>query len=148
MKTWFENLKFTFLLYALYVLIRLTAWRSNRLMEKLKEKDMVLVMRSKGGAISRTIRCNQGHVRSQKGHAGDAVSFITWASPSAGSRVMINIAKGHSKALFKAVIAGDLVPEGDAAGIKWFMDVVALLSRVYHKKKPKPSAQSNTGERC
>jgi hypothetical protein len=34
--------------------------------------------------------------------------------------------------LFNAVMAKDLIPEGEATGIRWFLDVVGLLDRIYH----------------
>ncbi|MBI5894464.1 MAG: hypothetical protein HZB24_00080 [Desulfobacterales bacterium] len=95
-------------------------------------------MRSKDGTIARTIRCRQGKVRSQKGHGGDAISNITWESPAAGTRVIMKIVQGDPKALFNAVISKDLIPEGEATGIRWFLDVVGLLGRIYQKKKKLP----------
>ena len=135
MTTWKENLKFKLLLYALYWLIRVTALRSRRLSSKLMEKDIAIVMRSKDGIIARTIRCTAGKIRSEKGHAEDAVSNITWVTPAAGSRTMLKMVKGDPKALVKAVMKGDLLPEGDAAGVRWFLDVVTLLSKAYLKRK-------------
>lgn len=135
MITWKENLKFKLLLYSLYWLIRVTALRSRRLRSKLMEKDIAIVMRSRDGAIARTIRCTAGKIRSQKGHADDVVSNITWVTPAVGSRTMLRMVKGDPKALVKAVIKGDLLPEGDAAGVRWFLDVVTLLSKTYLKKK-------------
>lgn len=128
-----EKLQFKFLLYALYWLIRVTALRSFKLREKLLEKDVAIVMRSKDKAVSRTMRCCCGKVRSGKISEGDLVSYITWASPKAGTRVMLKVVKGDPKALVKAVLAGDLMPGGDAAGVKWFLDVVGMLSRIYTK---------------
>ncbi len=139
MTTCKENLIFKSLLYALYWLIRLTALRSRQLRSKLMERDITVVMGSKDGAIARTLRCTGGKIRSRKGQAEDAVSKITWASPAAGSRVMLRMVSGDSKALVKAVMKGDLLPQGDAAGVRWFLDVVTLLTKTYIKKKgPKP----------
>ena len=131
MTTWKENLKFKLLLYTLYWLIRITALRSRRFREKLSERDIAIVMRSKDGAIARTLRCSGGKIRSKKGHAEDVVSNITWASPAAGSRTMLKMVKGDTKALVNAVMKKDLMPEGDATGVRWFLDVVTLLSKIY-----------------
>jgi hypothetical protein len=137
-----ERLKFRCLIYGLYLLIRGTAWRSARFREKLNERDIAVVLRSKDGTIARTIRCRQGKVRSRRGHAGDVISNITWESPAAGSRVIWKVVQGDPKALFNAVMSRDLIPEGEAAGIRWFLDVVGLLGRIYHKKRkdvPRPA---------
>lgn len=131
MTAWKENLKFKLLLYTLYWLIRITALRSRRFRAKLNERDIAIVMRSKDDAIARTIRCRGGKIRSKRGHAEDAVSNITWASPAAGSRTMLKMVKGDTKALVNAVIKKDLLPEGDATGVRWFLDVVTLLSKIY-----------------
>lgn len=135
------RLKFRWLLYGLYLLIRVTGWRSERFRAKLQEKDIAIVMRDKQGAIARTIRCRQGRVVSRKGRAEDAIASITWASPEAGTRVIMQIVKGDPKALYNAVIARDLIPEGEATGIRWFLDVVGLLGRIYHKKKKRPGGE-------
>jgi hypothetical protein len=138
----FDRLKFRSLLYGLCLLIRYTGWRSEGFRAKLDEKDIAVVLRSQDGTIARTIRCHQGRVRSQKGHAEDVISSITWASPAAGARVILKVVKGDPKALFNAVMAKDLIPEGEASGIRWFLDVVGLLGRIYHKKKspaPRPA---------
>ena len=131
MKTWIEEQKLSSLMYGLYGLIRVTSLRSSRFREKLREKDVVLVMASRDKEVSRTFRCSNGVVRSEKGWAGDAASRIIWVTPNAGSRVMMKVARGNPKALMKAVMKGELIPEGDAAGIKWFLDVVGLLSKLY-----------------
>ncbi len=130
-----DYLKFKWLLYGLYLLIRFTAWRSHRMRRKLLEKDMVIVIRSKDGAVARTIRCHAGKVRSRKGAAEDAVSRITWVSPAVGTRIMLKVAKGRSKALMTAVVNKELLPEGDASGIRWFLDVTALMSQIYGRQK-------------
>ena len=137
-RSFIERLKFKYLLYGLYLLIRFTGWRSVRMRSKLEERDIAVVLRSKDGTIARTIRCRQGKVRSRKGHAEDVISNITWKSPADGTRVIMCVVQGDPKALVKAVMAGDLIPEGEAVGIRWFLDVVGLLGRIYHKKRAAP----------
>jgi hypothetical protein len=134
-RSFFERLKFKYLLHGLYLLMRYTGWRSDRLRAKLEERDIAVVLRSKDGTIARTIRCRKGKISSRKGHAADAISNITWKSPADGTRVILRVVQGDPKALVKAVMAGDLIPEGEAIGIRWFLDVVGLLGRIYHKKK-------------
>jgi hypothetical protein len=134
MKRYFVRLKFKWLLYALYLLIRLTGWRSAPLRDKLREKDLSIVMKSKDDTIARTIHCRGGKVRTQKGQATEVVSRIVWDTPEAGVRVMVKMIKGVPKALATAVIERDLHPQGDAGGIRWFIDVVTLLGRAFRKK--------------
>lgn len=133
MNAWLEERTLSSLMFGLYGLIRVTSLRSSRFREKLREKDVVLVMASRDKSVARTFRCSRGVVLSKKGWAPEASSRIIWASPKAGSRVMLKVAKGNPKALMKAVMKGELIPEGDAAGIKWFLDVVGLLSTLYTK---------------
>ncbi|MDA8137626.1 MAG: hypothetical protein M0036_03140 [Desulfobacteraceae bacterium] len=138
MKSYFVRLKFKWLLYALYRLIRFTAWRSDEFKAKLLEKDLSIVMKSKDDTIARTIHCYGGKVRTQKGQAPEVVSRIVWDTPEAGVRVMTKMIKGVPKALATAVIEKDLHPQGDAGGIRWFIDLVTLLGKAYRKKKPGP----------
>lgn len=135
MKGWVERQQFKWLLYFVYVLIRIAALRSEKFREKLLERDIAIVMQSLDKITSRTIRCRQGKVRSQKGEAADVISQIVWATPQAGSRVILKLIKGDPKALVNAVIAKDLLPRGDAGGVRWFLDVVSLLNRIFHMKK-------------
>lgn len=132
MKLWAERLKFKWLLYFIYFLIRIAALRSEKLRAKLLEKDIAIVMQSKDKVTSRTIRCQNGKVRSRKGEADDVVSRIVWITPATGSRVMMKMIKGDPKALVNAVIDRELLPQGDAGGIKWFLDVVGMLNRIFY----------------
>lgn len=135
MKPTIEKLQFKFLLYGLYLLIRWTALRSDKFREKLLERDVTIVLESKDGAVSRSLRCRNGKVRSQKPRKGDVVSQITWINPKVGTRVMLKVAKGNPKALVKAVMNRELLPRKDAAGVKWFLDVVGMLARIYRPEK-------------
>lgn len=140
MKGWVERLKFMGLLYFVYLLIRIAALTSETFRAKLLERDIAIVMQSEDKRISRTIRCRNGRVRSQKGEAPDVISRIVWATPATGSRVIMKLIKGDPKALVNAVIARDLMPRGDAGGVRWFLDVVSLLNRTFLKRKDASTA--------
>jgi hypothetical protein len=132
---WFERQKFRWLIYIVYLLIRIAAKRSRRMREKLQEKNIAVVMQSKDKITSRTIRSKDGKVYSRTGESSDAVSQIVWAEPEAGSRVIMKLIKGERNALMQALIDKDLLPQGDAGGIRWFLDVVGLLNKVFYGKK-------------
>jgi hypothetical protein len=131
----FERLKFRWLIYFVYLLIRIAAKRSQRMRDKLKERDVAVVMQSEDKITSRTICSKEGKVFSRRGESGDAISQIVWTSPEVGSRVIMKLIKGDPKALMQALIDKDLMPQGDASGIRWFLDVIGLLNKIFHGKK-------------
>jgi hypothetical protein len=131
------QMRFILVMYGLYGLMRFTALRSGRFREKLRERNLPLTMTSAADDLPRTFRFTDGTVRWEKGKPDDSAVGLIWASPETGMRIMLKMAMGDPKALMKAVIKGDLKLEGDAMGIKWFLDVVTMLSKMYGKKKKK-----------
>jgi hypothetical protein len=131
-KRWFERLTFRWLIYFVYLLIRIAAKRSQRMRDKLEERDIAVVMQSADKVSSRTIRSKNGKLSSRRGESDDAVSRIVWISPEVGSRIIVKLIKGDPKALMQALIEKELVPQGDAGGIRWFLDVVGLLNKIFY----------------
>lgn len=126
-----QKMKFKFVLLGLYLLIRIAARRSKSFRAKLLEKNTVLVMKTKDEAVAVTLRCHQGNVRFQNGASADAVSTVIWKSAATGAGVMLKTARGDAKALVQAVISKDLVPQGNAGGVKWLLEVLKMLSEIY-----------------
>jgi hypothetical protein len=137
-RRWFERLRFRWLVYFVYLLIRIAARRSQRMRDKLQQRDIAVVMQSEDKITSRTIRSKDGTVYSHSGESNDAVSKIVWASPEVGSRIIMKLIKGDPNALMQALMDKDLMPRGDAGGIRWFLDVIGLLNKIFYgKKRPK-----------
>ena len=130
-----HHTRFVIVMYGLYGLMRVTALRSPVFKKKLKERDLALTMASTAETLSRTFRFFAGTVRWEKGQSTDSTVRLIWANPEKGHRIMLAMAKGNSRALMNAVINRDLTLEGDATDIKWFLDVITLLSRIYRKRK-------------
>lgn len=132
-----HHIRFSLVIRSLYGLMRVTALHSAAFRDKLKDRDMALTMTSQSADIPRTLRFYSGKIRFAKGETQDSSIRLIWATPETGERVMMKMAMGNSRALMKAVISGDLKLEGDAAGIKWFLDLTALLANTYRKKRKK-----------
>jgi hypothetical protein len=135
-----HTLRFTLVMNGLYRLMRFTALHSGDFRNVLKERDIELTMTVPGEIAARTFLFHGGKVRFAKGTTPGSSVGLIWASPEVGARIMMKMAKGDPKALMKAVMSGDLALRGDAMGIKWFLDLVNLLSRTYMKKRKKPAA--------
>lgn len=135
MKLWVERLRFKWLLYLVYILIRIAARKSEEFRAKLQNKDIAIVLQSQDKTVSRTVHCRNGKVRSQAGEADDVVSRIVWITPGIGAGVIRKVIKGDPKALVNAVIARELIPQGDAGGVRWFLDVVGMLNRIFRGDK-------------
>jgi hypothetical protein len=130
-----HHFRFSLVIWSFYGLMRVTALHSMAFRDKLKDRDMALTMTTQSADIPRTFRFYSGKVGYIKGETQDSSVRLIWTSPETGERIMMKMAKGHSRALMKAVISGDLKLEGDAAGIKWFLDLTTLLAKTYRKKR-------------
>jgi len=133
------------LMYGFYRLFVFTAWRSEAFKAKLMEKDVILVMKAKDKRIARTYIFNAGKVSSASGELKEADCKLVWATAEIGGQVMTAVAKGNPKALMKSVINGNLILEGDAVAVTWYMASVSMLGRIYRKKK-KPSDKKEEKE--
>lgn len=132
-----HSFRFSLVVNGLYRLMRFTSFFSADFRKTLAEKDMELTMTVPEGAPARTFVFHMGKIRLEKGRTPSSQVQLIWKTPEKGARIMAAMAKGDSKALMKAVMSGDLALEGDAAGIKWFLDLVTALSRKYRRKRRK-----------
>jgi len=133
-------MKLSIIMYGYYLLFRYTAWKKEAFRQKLKERDLLLVMRAKDKDVARTFKFDQGQVSSTSGDRSDAQCRLVWITAQDGARVMLDIAKGNPKALMKAVMDGKLLLEGDAMAVAWYMAAVSMLGKLYLKKKKPVSA--------
>jgi trimethylamine-N-oxide reductase (cytochrome c) len=128
-------MKLTIIMYGYYLLFRYTAFQKEPFRQKLKERDLVLVMGAKDKNVARVFIFNKGRVSSVAGDSRDAECRLIWATESDGVSVMLDIARGNPKALMKAVMSGKLLLEGDAMAVAWYMSAVNMLGKMYLKKK-------------
>lgn len=133
-------MKLSIIMYGYYLLFRYTAWKKEAFRQKLKERDLLLVMRAKDKDVARTFKFDQGQVSSTSGDRSDAQCRLVWITEQEGARVMLDIAKGNPKALMKSVMDGKLLLEGDAMAVSWYMATVSMLGKLYLKKKKPVSA--------
>jgi hypothetical protein len=133
-------MKLSIIMYGYYLLFRYTAWKKEAFRQKLKERDLLLVMRAKDKDVARAFKFDQGQVSSTSGDRSDAQCRLVWINAQDGARVMLDIAKGNPKALMKAVMDGKLLLEGDAMAVSWYMAAVSMLGKLYLKKKKPVSA--------
>ncbi len=128
------NVVFTMLMYGLYLLLKFTSLVSSEFKEKLREKDVILIMKSRDEKIARKFDFTSGKVSSKTGIITDSSCSLIWKNPSIGSKVMIDIAKGNTKAIGKSVINGTLQVAGDAKSIKWFLEIIRQMRGVYLRR--------------
>lgn len=118
-------------MFGLYRLFQFSAFISNSFKNKLSERNVVLVMMTREGNVARTFRFTNGKVRSQRKTATDKTCTLVWKTPVIGARAMVDIAAGKPRAIEQAVLNGDLMLEGDAMAIKWFLDTIRKLRKIY-----------------
>ncbi len=128
-------MRLAIVLYGFYWLFKFTCWTSSRFKEKLGEKDFTMVMKSKDDTIARTYMFDNGKVYSKRGIPQNPACSFIWKTPAIGAKIMIDVAKGNPKAIGRAVIKGNLMLEGEAALISWFLEVLKMLGSIYSKKK-------------
>ncbi len=127
-------MKLTLLLYGLYWLFFFSSWRSPDFFKKLKERDVIIVMKSEDETVSRSYFFKEGKILSKTGIVQEAASSFIWQNPKIGSEVMIDITKGNPKAIENALVKKKLTLGGDAATIGWFLQVLKQLGKFYFKK--------------
>ena len=94
-------------------------------------------MMCKKGNVARTFRFTDGNVQSQRSNAQDKTCTLIWKNPTVGAKAMVDIAAGKPRAIEQAILNGDLMLEGDAMAIKWFLDTIRKLRKIYFGKPVK-----------
>ncbi len=138
-----HRIRFIMTLRGLYGLMRFTAFHSPAFKEKIASNNLVLTMTARSEDVPRTFRFQGGSVGFESGRATDSMVRLIWSTPEKGAKIMMDMAMGNPKALMNAVISGDLQLEGDAMGIRWYLDLITMLSKTYRfkrsRKKKKPT---------
>jgi 3-hydroxyisobutyrate dehydrogenase-like beta-hydroxyacid dehydrogenase len=120
-------MRFSLLLFGLFLKLRSTARKHPSFKERLREQDFSLLIRTRDGARGRYFVFSDGEVFSRKGiHSHPDVALV-WKTAELGFRIM---AKGEREASIKARENGDLVVEGDVMKALWFTETVTLLRKV------------------
>jgi len=127
-------MKFELLLYGFYRIFRYTSGRQPDFKEKIREKDITLVIKTKDGKRGRSFTFKDGKVFSKRGVGGEPVFSLVWITASDGSRIMTDMVKGKSKALMDAVSNGQLLLEGNAGMVMWFLGIMNKMMKYYSKK--------------
>lgn len=128
------------LMYGFYLVMRGTAMRSQVFADRIAEKDTTFAMTLKDTGDRRYFTYSGGKVRtSLKGPEKPDFTLI-WKDAPSGARVMTDMMFQKPKVLMKAVMAGDLLLDGDAALIGWFLETLNTMLRALKNKPPKTAA--------
>ncbi len=125
---------FRFFLYGLYLLLKVSSWISSSFKKRLREKDMSLVIRTVDGRYSRSYTFSRGVVTSRSGSLKDPDFSMIWRDAQTGSRIMFQ-AKNGPNPIMKAINNKDLLLEGDAAALTWFVLTLNQMAGIYLKKQ-------------
>lgn len=108
--------------------------------QRLAEKPFSFVMTSRENTTARYFFCDNGKLRSSV-QPGPTDFKLIWRDNRTGGKVMLDMMRGKPKALYNAVLNGDLQLEGDAQTISWYMKTSGRLERVFRtKKKTRPDS--------
>lgn len=110
--------------------------------QRLAEKKFSFVMTSRDNTTARYFFCSDGKLRSST-QPGPTDFKLIWRDDRTGGKVMLDMMRGKSKALYNAVVNGDLQLEGDAQTISWYMKTSGRLERVFRAKKKNPPDSSD-----
>ena len=101
---------------------------------RLSERAFSFVMTSRENTTARYFFCRNGRLRSTV-QPGPTDFKLIWRDNRTGGRVMLDMLRGKSRALYNAVVNGDLQLEGDARTIGWYMETNGRLERVFRAQK-------------
>lgn len=123
-------------MYGYARLLQFAALIDNSFRERLAEKPFSFVMTSRENTTSRYFFCDNGRLRSST-QPGPVDFKLIWRDNRTGGKIMLDLVRGKPKALYNAVLNGDLQLEGDAQTISWYMKINGRLARVFRAKKKK-----------
>ena len=140
-KKWFYRVRLALLMAGFAWVIRVAGMINREFSARLAETDFTFIMGAKEGAPARYFQCVNGRLRSGRRPIPRDFGLI-WKDNQAGGRAMVDMLLSRPKALYRAVVNGVLLLEGDAKSIAWFMETVNRLNRVFRPKKKKaPKAE-------
>lgn len=135
-RKWFYRFRLALLMHGFAWVIRVAGMINREFSARLTETDFVFIMGSKEDDTARYFQCANGRLRSGRRPIPRDFGLI-WKDNQAGGRAMMDMLMGKPKALYRAVVNGVLLLEGDAKSIAWFMETVNRLNRVFRPKKKK-----------
>jgi len=117
-------MKFSLMLFLLFLKLRSTARKYPSFKERLVEKDFTLQIKTRDDSLGRYYIFNDGEVFTGKGiHTHPDVTLV-WASADIGFRIM---KAGDRDASLKAREDGDLVVEGDPLLAIGFNEIISQM---------------------
>ena len=131
-KPWLYRRRLSLLMRGYAWLMKIAAMIDASFGQRLAEKDFSFVMRSTEETVQRRFVCQNGRLRSS-GKPGEAVFKLIWRDDRTGGRVMTEMLRGRPKALYQAVSNGDLLLEGDAQTISWYLTTTGQLEKVFRR---------------
>ena len=134
MKSLAYRLRFRHLMYGYGRLLQLGAFVDHSFSRRLSERPFSFVMTSRENTTARYFFCNNGTLRSTV-QSGRTDFKLIWRDNRTGGRVMLEMLRGKPKALYNAILNGDLLLEGDARTISWYMETNGRLERIFRPKK-------------
>ncbi len=136
------RLRLRHLMYGYARLLQFAALIDNSFRKRMSEKDFSFVMTSREKTTARYFSCREGKLRSSV-QPGPVDFKLIWRDDRTGGKVMLDMMRGRPKALYNAVLNGDLQLEGDAQTIGWYMKTSGRLERVFRAKKKEKEKPDN-----
>jgi hypothetical protein len=141
MKRLAYHLRLRHLMYGYARLLQFAGLIDYSFRQRLAEKPFTFVMTSRDNTTARYFSCTDGKLRSSV--QSMPVDFkLIWKDNQTGGKIMLDMLLGKPKALYKAVLNGDLLLEGDAQTIGWYMKTSGRLEKVFRSKKKKKEAET------
>jgi hypothetical protein len=127
-------MKFSLLLFGLGYLLKSKSKDGTPLKDKLREKNMTMLIKTQKGDRARHYVIKDGVVTSKGGLCPSPDVALVWKDAETGFNVMTSRDKD---APIKALGDGRLKLEGNAELALWFMGTVAVMMKGMRKKKKK-----------
>ena len=137
MKNLAYRLRLRHLMYGYARLLQFAGMIDYSFRQRLAEKPFSFVMTSRENNTARYFFCANGRLRSST-QPGPTDFKLIWRDNKTGGRIMLDMMRGRPKALYNAVLNGDLQLEGDAQTISGYMKTSSRLERVFRAKKKNP----------
>ncbi len=131
-KQWFYRRRLALLMQGYAWLMWFAAWINGPFCQRLAEKNFSFQMRSQEDTVNRLFVCKNGQLRSSR-KPGEADFKLIWRDDRTGGRVMLEMLRGRPRALYQAVSKGDLLLEGDAQTISWYLTTTGRLEKVFRR---------------
>ena len=119
-------MKFSLLLFVLSFMLKSKSKKESPLKNKLREKNMTMLIRTQKGDRARFFTIKDGAVASGRGVVSSPDVALVWKDAETGFSVMTSRDK---EAPIKALGDGRLKIEGNAELALWFMGAVAVMMK-------------------